>query len=212
MHPRARAKFGRHVARVLQPDEKLLAGVRATTGGYIARQNLAILFSIGACAAYGFYRLFGLGESFGSWEGIGLLSLLLVATISGVQWLHARARAAIVRQAEGETADVLRATTLLLAVTDRRLLVFARSGWQWGLGMLRPRFGALLASYAPASIEAIRTGKSRAFPARMPLVHIDLSCGSTLDLELMSFDNPADFLGALENLRTRAKRAARRRA
>lgn len=193
MHPRADAKFRAHVAPLLATGETLHAGVRAVTGGFISRQNAAVLAAFALFAAVTVLRFYVIDVKLYGWLDGFLVLLFVVPAILIAHRLHAAARARRGRGSAPKTAEVLRRSTLLMAVTDRRLLVFARKG--------STGYGPLLAAYPLKSIGAARRIASRAFPVRLPVVHIALAEGDTLDLELLGIDRPDAFIAALEAAR-----------
>lgn len=198
MHPRAAEKFRRHLAPLLEPGETLLAGARAVTGGYIGRQNASVIVALVlfALSVYAAVR----GGAFAGWlHGLAIVLFILPAILIA-QSLHGRARRFAALGAHGAAAEVLRRSALLLAATDRRLLVFARPAWS-------ARFGPPLAAFP---LRAVRERKPRALPMRLPLVDIELAEGAVLDLELLTIDRPAEFLAALEKARAAARRGGGR--
>jgi hypothetical protein len=199
MHPRAAAAFADHIERHLAPGEEIEAGVRAVTGGFVRRQNMAVL---GGLTAYGgaiALRFAALDWRFYGWLEALLLPVFIVPAILLAHRRHARARARIGGAAPGDS--VRRQSALLLAVSDRRLLVFARKG--------SARFGELLADYPLRAIRAVRRVPARAFPVRLPAIEIELVRDGTIDLELLAIDRAEDFLEALDEGRQLARRRGR---
>jgi hypothetical protein len=201
MHPSAAKRFDAHVAPLLRQGEAVEAGVRALTGGYIRRQNIAIIAAVVLFAISVYLAIEA--DVFTGWlHGLAIVAFVLPALLIA-RWLHRRARRRAARGVHGAAAAMLRASALLLAVTNRRLLVFARDEW-------RARFGPLLADLPLRAVRTVRRRPSRAFPARLPLVDLELSDGTTLDLELLTADRPLDFLEALDEARAAGPRAGAR--
>lgn len=166
-----------HVASHLAEGERLLAGVRANPKGCHA-----VNASLG-----------GIGAALGFVIGTGLSDGYLGAALGGVLGAAAGVLIALLYAIiRVRRTTVIDAPNLALALTDRRMLIFARSA-------LTNRPNRMSRAYPLEQIRTMAAGEPRLlFP---PPFHIVLTNGTKLNLEVGRIDDPAGFAEAFAERR-----------
>jgi hypothetical protein len=193
----SKSSIARSATGVLQPGESVHAAVRAMTGGFFVLQNFGLWIGLVAAGIAWAGFLFGAGVLLNLYEKVALVGVTVLVGTAVARALHVRARRAIAAKHPGAAAEALKRTSIFVALTDRRLLLF-EDRFLW-----RP--GEFVAGFPMSEIRSFLAGKGfLSLTTRYNTLQIELRDGGIFDLELTRPSEAKVFLAALEARRIAA--------